>query len=270
MQYLPIDIKLNIIEYGIDCSLGINDIKIIERIRRYEPSFNYLSWSKIVKDKREFIDKVNNSPLMPLYQYLVSKGLYLITPKYESVTCIDNCLIGNVTLPEDTEHIEMLLSQTKYDISSVGFYNTFNLDVFIISSPDIKSIQKELLEINLLYGDRSRRRDERIEISYNTFMHEIDSTIPDILNIPDTLHEYLPYAIERAKKDIQLRQLPMYSVYKTLEKRQWDIWYATYGDEEDQLYIDDNDSQVDGNIRDLIKIDRFYHPCVLNEWYQYP
>ena len=69
LSCLPSELRLNILEYG-GINLFVSREDIVNRIKVYNPVFDYNRWKKDISTKKEFIRKTMNSPLMSIYTHM--------------------------------------------------------------------------------------------------------------------------------------------------------------------------------------------------------
>lgn len=281
---LPIEIRLNILEYqGDHLSMCVRDKDIIDRIRRYDPSFDHQEWIDIVRRKKKFIEQVCNSPLLPLYKYIITKDIQIVK------TYGSHIVLG--------KRRDTIIDESKFDTLKQSYQDvdiSIHRDDITIYSSDMDSICSELTRIRTLLHPRN-------DIIYNGSYRDI-SFIDDIniLHIPLTLSEYLRFAIDRQKEYSIISKHPLYPVYQILDKYEWsmdkvrklyssDCFYkiisgnitqddadkvlkilegimdknaitALYTEIGSTYHIDDKGAY------DLYRIDRYYHPYVPILW----
>lgn len=79
MDQIPGEIRLDIIEYtppSCDTdrrnSMDVSDVDLVQRIRVYDPSFNYNEWRSLLTTKRQLYAIYDNTSTYTLYQMIDS------------------------------------------------------------------------------------------------------------------------------------------------------------------------------------------------------
>lgn len=219
---IPSDIRLNMLEYGGE-RLNVTDEELIERIHLYDETFDYNLWKEDIKEMERFINRVSNSPMIPIYQYLTEHNIKL----YIKDEDIDT--LGAISFSTDSqEEIDVVvgsLVEMGYDIDMVKVEIEENIFEQIMISSQVHDIQRELLEISLLEGTLYK------ENWSSSFMfsivdaekYDLQSLIymANIMNMPHTLSSYLRYIIQKKREEPKIKAIKEYPLYLMLEPYRW-------------------------------------------------
>lgn len=279
IHQLPIDLRINILEFGgSQHVLNIPDKPLIQRLKIYNPSFDINTWHIQISTKRTFINTIIDQRLYPLYIYIKDKSIDILIDA-DGVKLIKGS-------SEDREYIYLILKE-------LGYKPTLSIErQDSICCQDAAEIREKLVNIWLLLDSNCRN------ISYNAAkadiraigLYELDM-ISKTLHIPHTLSTYLRYCLKRIQDDERIMKSSIYPLYKVLESFQWRFFpigrhrpmnvLRIEGTTPDKINIVEKalvktfgKDAIDRNnnifyikpksISELIKIDIFYHPHVIH------
>lgn len=279
-EYIPSSIISNILEYGgKQYLLGIKDEELVERIRLYQPSFNYDTWLSDVEFKKRFIERMKANPLIILYNYVKQYKLTLMIMD-KSIQIIT----GQIS---DARGVYDIFMQLGYNPER---FRQLPSSMILIDFIHTEKIRYDLSELWLYMEPRSGSisynysRDNTIQYGLGDLVY-----IADRLSTPLSLPDYLRYIIRRNRDEVKIKKYKEYSLYLMLQPYGWSYSVPKNGislsilitrgidistDIQDELikiygevYIAYNESgsfALKGTYTlKLIEIDMFYHPYIV-------
>lgn len=213
------DIGLNIIEYGGD-NFNATEQELVDRIRQYDKAFNLQEWRKNVEKKIQLRKRVDESLLKPILHFIREKDIQMYFRCERSAFDISakdmqyNPDIYTLVQMFNDIQINAVLSTDEKDIHD-------NI-LCLMFMPNIEKIHKELLLISILECEC-----ERWDMGY---LYGADAeqrayigipNIENILSTPDTLSDYLRYAIIREREQINIINMREHTLFLMIDQYSW-------------------------------------------------
>lgn len=224
MQSLPTDIKLNIVEFGSSqYPLKLDDQALVERIKQYDPIFDYKQWQKDIALKKDTLGKVLTPELKALYKYIREKGIS-VTRSRDTVA-----FVLRRDMQEDIrsilKYLSGLIAKTGYKVVNKRKYriDAYSLDLlvklmFISAITDSKGVYNYAIENIQRTIFNGENPEEYISDEFDKIMSRIN-----ILATPLTLARYLQYVIQRKEQLKKTTRDKLYPLYIMLQKHIWHI-----------------------------------------------
>lgn len=279
---VPVNILLDILEYqGSEEYMNIPINEVVKRIQYYEPEFNYNDWLRSVKIKENFLQWLENNPLLDLYSYIKENEITLFR-------------VGDILVVESKgddpkfvyDIIDYLNEADRYGMISIAKQeNEISVDNHSQLIEDLSKIWmwKEQQDINGGFVSYAQIKGEARNINISGAI-----SIADALHIPTTLSGYLRYVIGRNKEHKRIEAYKEYTLYHILSDNGWmyftksneiiiymasDEEIDTIRDELAKIYGADNISfdidtfKINSQYRlKLPEIELFYHPYTIHAY----
>lgn len=222
MQSLPSEIRSNIVEFGSgQYPLRLSNQELIERIKQYDPTFDYNKWMNNVALKKDTLKKVLTPGLEALYDFISVNNICSMVRYVTTGIGISDIEVRHLGITIDREVVRQLLEQISKLVSNAG-YKVDGIEGNHVVIPDIKQLWMKLLLLNVL---RSQKRGIYNWMKLMVEHHGFDRLLSRIhvLDVPLTLAGYLQYVARRKRQLDRIMVDKLYPIYSILEKHRWNI-----------------------------------------------
>lgn len=283
MIHIPIDIKLNILEYaGKGYILGVSDESLTERIKKYESSFDVSMWKNQVQIKKNLLGDPILSVFKDLYEYVTLFGISL------RIMDINSSISVKANDMKDIARIASLLNKAGFKTEKIQrerIHDSIQEWSIFVEKGQIKKIQFYFILSWTL-------QKKRPHIGYNGSIFYAEKNgmkdlipILDSLSTPLSLAGYLRYRIRRNREEVAIKRNTMYNSYTRLVPYPW-TFSSGRNDSINSInflyvplrsldlicpeYVSQSSTKssretliiLEAVSSNLIEIDRFYHPYV--------
>jgi len=237
---LPDELRLDIAEYTAIArdtdrysSMGVSDLELLHRIRRYEPSFNYNVWRQHLQKKKHLQELYLQSPSMALikiadeYPKDILITIYKLNTNFNKRPIPDlfQDLLGRIsnTTGVSIENLHMMQTGSEYTLiinDRSGIFADFeSVHAFVHPYTEITSVEYGIV----LFNNPSMQKIWIAESNPRKALNEIAI----IATTPNTLEEYLSHVASRDQHGSRIRRDRLFSLYELFIDQPYQVEYST-------------------------------------------
>lgn len=232
---LPTEIRLDIAEYtqiprlpDRYSNIGVSDLELIYRIRRYEPTFDYNKWRELLKEKRALQEAYYPRPTRIVSDILREYSIpirfdpiHIRFIKNEDITRYHQELISEIAYATQTDRKSYFILEA-FEMPILGThgrlpeYNDFPaIDEYIHPYQKLIYVGDELV----FFSDPCMA-----DHFYGNNIRPVSKS-PKLATLPDTLEEYLSFVVSREQQRKKILASKLYPLYEALIGQPYNIQY---------------------------------------------